>query len=69
MAQTRQLFHEELASLDSKLFQMGQAARMMAAQAVEALQTGDAAIAEKVISRDDEVDSLDTEIEADAMPG
>jgi len=34
---------------------------------VEALQTGDAAIAEMVIGRDDKVDALDAEIEADAM--
>lgn len=67
MSGTRMHFLEELESLRSQLLEMGSVADSMVAQAIEALTRQDTALAEEVIRRDDEVDSLDIAIEAECM--
>jgi phosphate transport system protein len=67
MTGTRQQFHEELAALDHHLLQMSSLVSQMIAEAVEALQSADAAKAEAVIDQDDTVDALNLEIESRCM--
>lgn len=67
MSGTRMHFVEELESLRHRLLQMGSVADGMVSQAVLALTEQNTALAEDVIRRDDEVDNLDIEIEAECM--
>ncbi len=64
MLNTRQTFRDELAALEQELLQMGTQTAAMLAQAVEAVQTGNMALAEAVLSQDDAVDDMDRRIEA-----
>ncbi len=64
MLNTRQSFHDELTALEQELLYMGTQTATMLAQAVEAVQTGDMALAEAVLSQDDAVDEMDRRIEA-----
>jgi len=65
--ETRQTFHEELATLEQQLLEMGRLTGVMVAQAVESLQQADVALAEGVLPQDDAVDALDREIEMRCM--
>ena len=65
--QTRQQFHDEMASLDKLMLQMGTQVSRMMTQAVDALQRTDTAEAEAVIAQDDAVDAMNRDIEARCM--
>ena len=67
MLNTRQSFHDELAALEQELLHMGTLTGTMLSQAVEAVQQGDVALAEGVLSQDDTVDEMDRKIEAQCI--
>ena len=67
MANVRQGFHEELATLEQELLQMGSVTAAMLGRAVEAVHTGDVAQAESVLAEDDVVDEMDRRIEAQCI--
>lgn len=67
MATVRQSFHDELTALEQDLLQMGALTTAMLSQAVEAVQTGDVALAEGVLVRDDAVDEMDRRLEAQCI--
>jgi phosphate transport system protein len=58
MTETRRHFHEELHLLEMDVRSMGDIAESMIGEAFESLEGKDAQLAEKVISRDDELDDL-----------
>jgi phosphate transport system protein len=60
-------FVEELQSLRNQLLHMGSLADAMVEHAVQALTEQNSALADDVIRRDDEVDRLDLQIEAECM--
>jgi phosphate transport system protein len=60
---TRQMFDDELRELEHALLEMGSIAEQMVAQAVEALCDLDTAKAMAVIQRDDDIDTLDLDVE------
>jgi phosphate transport system protein len=67
MSGTRVHFVEVLESLRQRLLHMGSVADSMVEQAVKALIEQNSQLAEDVIHRDDEVDQIDLEIEAECM--
>ncbi|MBI3647235.1 MAG: phosphate signaling complex protein PhoU [Actinobacteria bacterium] len=56
MQETRHRFHERLEALEVEIRQLGELAEMAVGRAVDALERGDAVLAEEVIAGDDEVD-------------
>ncbi len=64
---TRTQFETELDELRNTLLEMGAIVDRMVANAVQALGTGDTALAERVIFDDDAVDELDLQVESDCM--
>jgi phosphate transport system protein len=64
---TRSQFGEALESLRRRLLEMGNAVDDMMATALRALTEQSGELAERVIFADDEVDSLDIQIEAECM--
>lgn len=67
MLMTRQTFHDELESLEQNVLEMGRQCATMVADAVEALQQSDMALAERILRQDDDVDAADVEIEMHCM--
>ncbi|CAN5461683.1 phosphate signaling complex protein PhoU [soil metagenome] len=67
MSLTRSQFEEELEKLRNMLLEMGSEAEMAIADSMEALSQRDASIAESVIRRDDVIDEMDLNIEAECM--
>ncbi len=67
MLNTRQSFRDELTALEQELLQMGSLTGVMLAQAVEAMQNSDVALAEDVLVQDDAVDEMDRKIEAQCI--
>jgi phosphate transport system protein len=67
MSFTRSQFEEELEKLRNLLLAMGSEADRAVADAIKALELRDTALAEDVIERDDRIDELDLEIEAECM--
>ena len=63
MPETRKRFHDELASLEEQVLQMGERAQVAVEQAVRALTHRDAALAESVIVGDDRLDATYKDIE------
>lgn len=56
-------YEQELQTLDSKIAHMGGLCEHLLAQAIEALEKNDPALAEEVIARDKSVDQIEREIE------
>ena len=67
MLNVRQSFHEELATLEQELLQMGTLTGDMLGQAVEAIHQNDVSLAEEVLAKDDAVDEMDRKIEAQCI--
>jgi phosphate transport system protein len=67
MSLTRSQFEEELEKLRNLLLAMGSEADRSVADAIKALELRDISLAEDVIERDDRIDELDLEIEAECM--
>jgi phosphate transport system protein len=67
MSLTRSQFEDELEKLRNLLLAMGSEADRAVADAIRALEARDTALAEEVILRDDRIDELDLEIEAECM--
>ena len=63
----RHAFHAQMAELEHKLLQMGSLAGELMGDAADALHDLDAAKAKSVVSRDDAIDRLDLEIEAQCL--
>lgn len=61
---TQVCFDDEISLLQDKMLEMATCADTMVWQAVEALMTGDMALVNEVVRRDDTVDRLDIEIES-----
>lgn len=62
-AHTVTAYEQELKTLDAKIAHMGGLCEQLLAQAIEALEKNDPALAEQVISRDKSVDLIEHEIE------
>ena len=67
MAFTRVHFDEELNGLRAKLLRMGTATEEMVRDAVQALVRPDLKLAASILPRDDEVDVMDQQIEAECL--
>lgn len=67
MPTTRQAFDTQLRELEQDLLRMGSYVEEMEDQAVRALLSRDAALAQRVIDHDDRVDELDLSIETRCM--
>ncbi len=67
MLSVRHSFHEELATLEQELLQMGALTGDMLRQAVEAVQQNEVSLAEAVLAKDDAVDEMERQIEAQCI--
>ena len=67
MAFTRVHFDEELNGLRAKLLRMGTATEEMVRDAVQALVRPDLKLPASILPRDDEVDVMDQQIEAECL--
>jgi phosphate transport system protein len=63
----KRFFDSELETFRSDLISMGEVAVRQVRDAVHALTTGDAALAERVIAADDEMDALEKRIDQEAI--
>jgi phosphate transport system protein len=63
MYETRKRFHDELAALESEILGLGERAALAVANAVDALVRKDAALADQVVSQDDDLDATYLDIE------
>ncbi len=67
MSLTRSQFEEELEKLRNNIIAMGSLVDSAVADSMVALSDRDVSLAEKVIERDDEIDAMDLNIEAECM--
>jgi phosphate transport system protein len=67
MSNIRQSYHEELATLEQELLQMGTLVGTMLGQAVDAIQQNDVALAEGVLLQDNAVDGMDRKLESQCI--
>ena len=63
MQETRKRFHDELAALESEVLGLGERATMAVGNAVQALVTRDAELADQVVREDDALDATYLDIE------